>query len=650
MTEPPSPINALGTRIKQIPRGALIAAGIFGLMVMIIIGGGWWYQGQYHERIYPGVMVGQIAVGGLARAQAQEILQRTVVELERQPLRFLVNGQELSVPIAPTDPDAGVPLIRFEASPSADLAFEIGHHGGGITQWVDRLAALIGQRQLAWAVQVDRPRLRAALRVASARLPGQESPGQDARVVLTKTVAGYQATVTPGSRGIIFNYDAVIDAIIAQTAMGAFDVLPLVLIEHDPTVTTAMAQAVATTAPAAMARGPLTLQFDEQSWELTVDELAAMFAAVPTADLTAAEPGLDPELFDAYLTAKVAPTVDRPLQNAKFTMSNGRVTEFVAAQSGRTINRVQLGQLISEQFFVAGQSAVDIPVTEVQPVASESDVNDLGIAELLGVGKSSFAGSPKNRRHNIATGAAALNGLVIKPGEEFSLLKALGEIDAANGYLPELVIKGDRTIPEYGGGLCQIGTTMFRATLDSGLPVTVRQNHSYRVSYYEPAGTDATIYNPAPDYRFLNDTGVAILIQTKIIGDELRFEFWGKKDGRTMWYEGQQASANFYDIKPKIYNQVSPPPTKLIESVDIPVGTKKCTERAHVGATTDFTYQIKYPDGKTYEKQFTSYYRPWQEVCLIGVEKLTEIPPPADDATPTDPAAIPVTPPADQPI
>jgi vancomycin resistance protein YoaR len=232
-----------------------------------------------------------------------------------------------------------------------------------------------------------------------------------------------------------------------------------------------------------------------------------------------------------------------------------------------------------------------------------------------------------NRRHNIKVGAEALHGLLIKPGEEFSLLKALGEIDASNGYLPELVIKENKTVPEYGGGLCQIGTTVFRATFNSGLPVTARRNHSYRVTYYEPAGTDATIYDPAPDYKFVNDTGHYILIQARLDKDDLTFDFWGTKDGREINY-----------TQPTIYNIVKPAPTKMIETTDLPEGKKKCTESAHAGADAYFDYKVTYSNGEVKNQRFTSHYVPWQAVCLVGVKKITPpegITPPSGTITPS---------------
>ncbi|MBI4122647.1 MAG: VanW family protein [Parcubacteria group bacterium] len=271
-----------------------------------------------------------------------------------------------------------------------------------------------------------------------------------------------------------------------------------------------------------------------------------------------------------------------------------------------------------EKVLLAEDAPVLTPVVDtVAPKQEVAALNNLGIREILGVGTSNFAGSPPNRRHNIRVGAEAVNGTLIPPGEEFSLLATLGTIDGSTGYLPELVIKGNKTTPEYGGGLCQIGTTTFRGTLAAGLPVTARRNHSYTVAYYFDEhglpGTDATIYNPAPDYRFKNDTENHVLIVTRIEGNELFFEYWGTKDGRTV----AQSDT-------RVWDRVSPPPTKYIETLDLPVGTRKCTESPHAGIKAAFDYAITYADGAKNETTFFSQYRPWQEVCLVGVEALSE--------------------------
>jgi vancomycin resistance protein YoaR len=283
------------------------------------------------------------------------------------------------------------------------------------------------------------------------------------------------------------------------------------------------------------------------------------------------------------------------------------VAEFQTSRLGLTLNAEETINALNS-ILLDGYPAINAIVMTVPPEATTNEINNFGITDLLGAGSSTFAGSPPNRLHNIKTGAEKINGILIKPKEEFSLLKALGEIDGEHGFKPELGIKENKTVPEFGGGLCQIGTTTFRAALASGLPITERRNHSYRVVYYEPAGTDATIYNPAPDFKFINDTPGYILIQTKMFGTTLVFEFWGKKDGRQI---------NI--TKPAIYNIVAPPEPKYIPTAELPPGNKKKIETAHNGADAYFKYTVKYPDERgEVNKTFSSHYRPWAEVWLVG--------------------------------
>jgi len=318
--------------------------------------------------------------------------------------------------------------------------------------------------------------------------------------------------------------------------------------------------------------------------------------------------GFDVEKIKKYFDDQgLSADIEILVQDAKFKLNNGKVSEFMDSREGKMIEwqktTIELEKVISEN-----KKDFEIVVETVQPKIMNSEVNDLGIGTLLGTGESNFKGSPPNRVHNIGVGAKTLNGLLINPGEEFSLITALGEIDGESGYKQELVIKGNKTTPEYGGGLCQIGTTVFRAALKTGLPITERRSHSYRVSYYEPAGMDATIYDPKPDLRFLNDTNHYILIQTRIEDTKLYFDFWGTSDGRVAT-----------TTKPVVYNLVSPLARKEIKTIDLKPGQKKCTESAHTGADANFDYTVLYP-GQTepIKVTFASHYVPWQEVCLIG--------------------------------
>ncbi len=187
-------------------------------------------------------------------------------------------------------------------------------------------------------------------------------------------------------------------------------------------------------------------------------------------------------------------------------------------------------------------SSVNLPVKITKAEVREDNLTELGILELISQGISDFSGSSAARIINVRVGSEKFNGHLIKPGEEFSFVEVLGPVTGAAGFLPEIVIKPGRLVKEYGGGLCQVATTAFRVALYAGLPITERKNHSFVVSMYfwpfSGPGTDATIYGPHPDLRFVNDTGKYILIQTYIEGKRLYFDFYGTKGSRSAKLEG----------------------------------------------------------------------------------------------------------------
>lgn len=144
-------------------------------------------------------------------------------------------------------------------------------------------------------------------------------------------------------------------------------------------------------------------------------------------------------------------------------------------------------------------------------------------------------------------------GKLLAPGEEFSFVDILGPVDGEHGYLPELVIKNNKTEAEFGGGICQVSTTVFRAAIYSGLEITARKNHAYPVQYYNPQGMDATIYIPRPDLRFVNNTSGHLLIQAEIEETKLKFKFYGTNDGRKVVIDGPHITERNSDGSMKTY-------------------------------------------------------------------------------------------------
>lgn len=231
-------------------------------------------------------------------------------------------------------------------------------------------------------------------------------------------------------------------------------------------------------------------------------------------------------------TGSIAKNVNAEASEPAIKIVNGRVTEFTPPQTGKALDRYDSSMKIIEALS-KGINNIELSVHTTEPRESLGEMNDLGIKELIGRGESKFNGSPANRRHNIKVGVQKMKGIIIKPGEEFSFNEYLGPVEAYAGFKPELVIKKTGTVPELGGGLCQVSSTTFRAAMHAGLEITQRRNHSYAVQYYAPQGTDATIYPGVVDLKFKNDTANSILVWPYFKDENyLVFDFYGTYDGR----------------------------------------------------------------------------------------------------------------------
>lgn len=320
----------------------------------------------------------------------------------------------------------------------------------------------------------------------------------------------------------------------------------------------------------------------------------------------------------------IAPEIEVEPVNARFKIENEKVSIFAPGVNGEKINYQDTIQRIEQAFQSsageAGEKEVEIAVDTIVPDVSNQSIQDLGLEERIGFGISNFAGSPANRRHNIRVGADKLTGVLIPPGEEFSIIQALGEISAATGFKPELVIKPEGTIPEFGGGLCQVSTTLFRAAIYTGLPILERKPHKYVVSYYKPTGMDATIYIPHPDVRFKNDTLGHILIQSRIEGTNLYFDFYGTDDHREITIDGPYYTSNW----------IAPGPPEYIETNTLAPGQKKQVEIAHSGVSTVFHRTVTRNGEEILKDSFYSKYQPWRAVFLVGVGSPPPEKPPAE--------------------
>ncbi len=357
---------------------------------------------------------------------------------------------------------------------------------------------------------------------------------------------------------------------------------------------------------------PIKLTFNEKNWILDAKQLLTLL------NLTKAEDSLlDKDQTTIYLKSVAAKT-DQDVQEGlfEFNPQTRRVTAFKPSQEGRKLNIDQAFNLISESLASQGvpleAKTISLPVEVIKPKIATSDVNSLGIQELLGRGVSNFAGSIANRIYSISLTASRINGVLVPPGQIFSFNQTVGDISAATGFKQAYVIKEGRTVLDDGGGVCQDSTTLFRAVLNAGLPIVKRTAHAYRVSYYEqgfPPGLDATVFYPSVDFQFKNDTANYILIQAYTSGVTLYVDLYGTPDGRVTTL-----------TTPVVTNQIPPPPELRQDDPTLPKGTIKQVDWAAWGANVSFKRTVTKNGETLINETWKSNYKPWQAVYLVGTQ------------------------------
>ena len=607
-------------------RLSLVFFGV--VLILALIGSALFFlAASYAHRVLAGVHVGDVALGGLDRQALVHVLRERVEEMNDRGIFVEIQSAEGShtmviQPVVITE-ETTQELIHVDIDAAADALLSYGKRGDALDDMFTflRVWATHPSTSLAGVV-IDTEHLRAAI---EGRMTSDEVPVHDASILI-QSIDPLLYEIHDGTPGISYAYDEAVNDIISQWNQLQSPKIFLRGERQEPQVTKRDVERIIHRIGPFFHHGTLTLSFvrdtGAKAKEWTISSSMISTWVYPEKTLRGELIfGLQPEKLRAFLDTIIKPVIDKQPKDAKFRVDEqGRVIEFSGSSVGMVMDSEGTMRAIQDIMTARTQHDGDVPsiipivVSYVEPTITTGEANHLGITEILGVGTSNFSGSPVNRIKNIRHAVERLNGVLVKPGEIFSTLAHVGPFEETDGYVPELVIKGDALQPEIGGGLCQVGTTLFRMAMNSGMPITTRRNHSLVVSYYgDPRngnpGTDATIYDPAPDFRFENDTQSHVLIEADMsttTGD-MFFTLWGTNDGRSASYTA-----------PIVSKWISAPEKKVVETTKLPPGETKC-QKAFRGAEASFVYGRMLPTGEYIERVFESYYRPLPETCLVGV-------------------------------
>jgi len=177
----------------------------------------------------------------------------------------------------------------------------------------------------------------------------------------------------------------------------------------------------------------------------------------------------------------------------------------------------------------------NLPVITIDPkITTQNILTELAIIRELGTYSTSLENKEENTIYNIKLSSEVINGILVKPQEIFSFNKYVGPAEKADGYKESTIIANGIFVNGYGGGICQVSSTLYNTALLVNLPIVERYNHSVygEATKYVPLGQDAAIFYGFKDLRFKNNSDHVIVIFSKVFRDTLKVSIFGGNEDK----------------------------------------------------------------------------------------------------------------------
>ena len=512
-------------------RGVL--ACIVGLGLLVVVWGGAVVATTQH--VFAGSTVSGVDVGDTSPDEARRLVAEQIDSALARPVVVAVN-------------DSTDTLVPADSGVAVDADASVDRLTGPTINPVTLIKRLSGTDVDA-VTTVDSAELTAAL---NARLDTLATGTADAVV----TIEGTTPVVTPGSDGTGLDVEASVKALSSGWPLGK-ESISLVGGTAKPAITDEDARAFVDAVLTPMLSDDITITASGTDVErvatgkqlvLTPNRLADVIS-VSTADGALSVDFDSQRLHDDVISA-MGP-IETQAVNAGWTIDGsatgaaGARPRYVSPSPGQGIDMDSLTQQLLDAGTTGSSSAartIVIPMMITQPEIVTAEA-DWGVVEVTGEFSTPFNSEP-GRDQNLIRGAEQMNGQIVMPGETFSVEQALGPVDYEHGFTDAGVISNGQHVDALGGGLSQIGTTMFNVGFEAGMDDVEHHPHSYYFSRY-PAGREATLWTGQKDVKFANSTPYAALIQAWVADGEVHARIWS-----THYYDVSITSSERYNYRP----------------------------------------------------------------------------------------------------
>lgn len=567
-------------------------------------------------RIHRGVSVGGVAVGGKRQAEAAKVLDRGLSERASEPVVLSALGKSASV-------TATQVAASYDTTSLVQAAYSYGRTGHFLKDVGDRIRAAIVSASLPASPTADEERLTA---VVGAFAREVDAAAKDASVVIN----GTQVDVKPSSKGRAVDL-AEAKRLVLQAFTKSDRTVKAPVVTTTPAVSDSAAQKAAEDARA-MLSAEVEIAYDSDRWQFSPgaiagwisfvrsDEASAATGAATAASATATDAeGTASGGTAVSLVAYVDPVkarklilptigaVGRPSKDASFKVSGGQVN-IVPSQDGVGPDVEALARELTIVLKDPERArSVALRTRRVPAKITTAKAQSMGIRERISRYTTTYSASNKPRVSNIHTLADAIDGTLIAPGGTFSFNDTVGPRTAAKGYQEAPAIVDGKLVPQLGGGICQVGTTLFNTVFESGLPVVERHNHSFYISHY-PRGRDATVSWGGPDLKFKNDTAHWLLLVTGYSDSSLTIALYGTNPG----YEVESVVGAWENERPYGTEETKDP--------TLPQGARVVEDGGVTGRSITVKRIVSRNGAVMRTDEFRSVYRPKVEVVRVGTK------------------------------
>jgi vancomycin resistance protein YoaR len=501
-----------------------MAAGsvVFVLVLGLVID-----SALYHNKVHRGVSVSGHDLGGLTPEKAKATLDQLVADAAKTPITLSSGSASWSVLPA----DAGT---KIDTAATVSDAMDVSRRSNFVVDLVRRLTLHFKHKDIPLRGTIDNAKMDQVL-AGIARSINVEpvNPGL--------VINGSNIGIVEGKTGRVVDQTKLRDYLKTLLLSLRSAKLDVPMVTKEPAMTVQDSQHALQQAKT-MISAPVRLTYSDHSWTLTPEQIISSmdFSSEEKNGVASLVSFLSAEKLAGFL-GPVSDAVQTKPTNATFG-SDGEKAWVIDAVSGKKLDAEKTAQALTTAALSADNRTAKVVVATAEANRTTDEAKAMGIKDKLGSFSTRWEGTSE-RQVNVRITTKYASDVILAPGELYDFDEQIGPRTPERGYkmAPGIVAPG-KLDDVFGGGICQVSTTLFNAVFFAGLDVVERVNHSIFIDHY-PKGRDATVTANGANLRFRNDTSNYILIRGSSNGITTTFVIYGTDDGRTVSY----TTSGFYD-------------------------------------------------------------------------------------------------------